>query len=300
MADLGIFVRLSGSLSGFRSRVEDPLLEHFHKGNGYRAWIRTMNNASKGRYYSAKKEKERSPGAREELILPGHHVEVTQCARNCFPVLAKTRRYFMRERTVFELGTISKDGARLVQVEPDGFCSQLENYFILCSFLKVRDKLELVRRCCSTSDAIKLLKCDAARELLPPIKLVTAAPVFVEQGGKLEILSKGYHQILGGIYVTRASSLNCAISSCRSSRIRRFIMIRRALTTITAIGLPFVREIASIGASQPANAELISFIKVVRSARAKPRWRSLRPPLLSEPDGPRFGRCAEVCFWNVS
>jgi hypothetical protein len=152
--------------------------------------------------------KERSPGARLELILPGHHVEVTQCARNCFPVLAKTHRYFMRERTVFELGTISKDGARLVPVEPDGFCSQLENHFILLSFLKVRDKLELVRRCCSTSDATKLLKCDVARELLPPIKLVTAAPVFVEQDGRLEILSKGYHSILGGIYVTREYSIS--------------------------------------------------------------------------------------------
>ena len=64
-------------------------------------------------------------------------------------------------------------------------------------------KLELVRRRCSTSDAVKLLKCDPARELLPPIQLVTASPVFVEQDSKLEILRKGYHSIMGGIYVSR-------------------------------------------------------------------------------------------------
>jgi hypothetical protein len=108
----------------------------------------------------------------------------------------------MRDRTVFEFGTV-KGGARLVQVDPDAFCSQLENHFVLLSFLAVHGKLELVRRRCSTSDAVKLLKCDPTRELLPPIQLVTASPVFVEQDGKLEILSKGYHAILGGIYVSR-------------------------------------------------------------------------------------------------
>jgi hypothetical protein len=56
----------------------------------------------------------------------------------------------------------------------------------------------------------------------------------------------------------------------------------------------------SVRASQPANADLISLIKTVRSSGAKPRWSSLRPPLLAEPDGPRLGRRAAVCFWNVS
>jgi len=43
-------------------------------------------------------------------------------------------------------------------------------------------------------------------------------------------------------------------------------------------------------ASQPADAELIFLIKTVRSSGAKPRWSSLRPPFLAEPDEHGRGR----------
>lgn len=142
------------------------------------------------------------PGLRSELILPGHDDEINECGRNCFRVLAKTHRYFVRDRTVFEL-VKAKDNARLVPVDSEAFCSQLENYFVLRARIKVRNKLELVRRRCSVADAAKLLKCDPALELLPPIKLVTASPVFTEVNGKLEVLRKGYHELLGGIYISR-------------------------------------------------------------------------------------------------
>jgi hypothetical protein len=50
MADLGIFVQILEPSNGLRLQVEDPLLEPFPRRTrvGYRAWIRTMNNASKG------------------------------------------------------------------------------------------------------------------------------------------------------------------------------------------------------------------------------------------------------------
>jgi hypothetical protein len=144
----------------------------------------------------------KSRKAKPELVLPGHHIGINDCGRVCFPILAKTHRYFVRDRTVFQFSTVN-GGARLRQVEPDAFCSQLENYFTLLTFLKYYGNLELVRRPCSISDATKLLKCDPAQDFLPPIQLVTASPVFVEHDAQLIVLGKGYHSLLGGIYVSR-------------------------------------------------------------------------------------------------
>lgn len=162
--------------------------------------IRIEEDKNRDAYQQSAKTKPRPKDSRPELILPCHHVGVNECARNCFPILAETRRYFMRSRTLFEIGSIKE--ARLIPIEPDAFCSQLENYFRLFAYIKAHGKLEQVKRCCSAEDAKKLIKCDPARDLLPPIQLVTASPVFVEREGKLEILRKGYHEVLGGIYVS--------------------------------------------------------------------------------------------------
>jgi hypothetical protein len=142
------------------------------------------------------------PDAKPDLILPGHHVEFIESGRKAFTVLAKVERYFVRDRIVFEL-IKDQDGARLVELKPEAFRSQLEEYFTLRTWLKVNDKLALTESRCSVANATALLKSSPAWQLLLPIKLVTASPVFVARNGTLEILRKGYHDILGGIYVSK-------------------------------------------------------------------------------------------------
>jgi hypothetical protein len=142
------------------------------------------------------------PETRPDLILPGHKTEINECGRNCFAVLAKTNKYFMRDRTVTELIT-DKDGAKLTPMDPVAFCSRLEDCFVLWELVSLNRRVEMVKRRCSIEDAKKLLKCTPAHELLLPVQLVTQAPVFIEQDGTVKILPRGYHAIQGGIYVAR-------------------------------------------------------------------------------------------------
>jgi hypothetical protein len=142
------------------------------------------------------------PETKPDLVLPGHHVEFIECGRKAFEVLAGVERYFIRDRVVFEL-IKDQDGARLIELSPEAFRSQLEEYFTLRTWLKVHDKLALTASRCSASNATALLKSSPAWQLLPPIKLVTASPVFIARNSTLEILRKGYHDVLGGIYVSR-------------------------------------------------------------------------------------------------
>jgi hypothetical protein len=142
------------------------------------------------------------PDTKPDLILPGHHVEFIECGRKAFTVLANVERYFVRDRIVFEL-IKAEDGARLVELKPEAFRSQLEEYFTLRTWVKINDKLGLTEARCSVANATALLKSSPAWQLLLPIKLVTASPVFVARNGTLEILRKGYHNVLGGIYVSK-------------------------------------------------------------------------------------------------
>jgi Domain of unknown function (DUF3854) len=165
--------------------------------------IKTERGKSKESAGEKTTKREQGPKeSRSQLILPGHHVEFQECGRNCFPALAKTERYFVRDRIVFELIKDSL-GARLSQLKPEAFRSQLEEYFRLCSWVNVSGKLRLLDGRCSVADATALLKCDPAWEFLPPIQLVTASPVFAAANGELKILGKGYHPVLGGIYISR-------------------------------------------------------------------------------------------------
>ena len=139
------------------------------------------------------------PDTKPDLILPGHHVEFIECGHKAFAALANVERYFIRDRIVFEL-IKDQEGARLVELKPEAFRSQLEEYFTLRTYVKTpHGKLALSEGRCSVADATALLKSSPAWKLLKPIKLVTASPVFVARNGILEILRKGYHDILGGI-----------------------------------------------------------------------------------------------------
>src|SRR6516165_8139970 len=50
------------------------------------------------------------------LVLPGSSVEFQECAAKCFPVLAKSHRYFIRGGTPFELIQFSGT-TRLVELD---------------------------------------------------------------------------------------------------------------------------------------------------------------------------------------
>jgi hypothetical protein len=80
----------------------------------------------------------------------------------------------------------------------------LESYFRLVTRRTLPDgTIVIIENRCSVDNAIALLKADPTFEILPRIKIVTAAAVFTEIDGKIEALNKGYHDVLGGILITR-------------------------------------------------------------------------------------------------
>lgn len=136
-------------------------------------------------------------------FCPAPLVEIEKCARDCFPLLARTHRYFTRDRTVFE---VVKTGGnpRLIELEAAAFRSQLESHFWLGTRKTLPDgRVITVPNRCSVDSAVALLKTDPTFDLLPTIKIVTASAVFTEIDGEIQVLKKGYHPIFGGVLITR-------------------------------------------------------------------------------------------------
>jgi hypothetical protein len=137
---------------------------------------------------------------KRELILPSGNVGFTDCANIVFPHLAKTGKYFLRDRTVVELVS-SASGHRLVELEVAAFRSRLEHYFEIKKWVVVRGKLALTPAQCSADTALALLKTEAAITTLPTIRIVIQSPVFREVNGQIQVLGKGFHNVEGGIFV---------------------------------------------------------------------------------------------------
>ena len=137
---------------------------------------------------------------KSELILPSANVSFTDCANVVFPNLAKTGKYFVRDRTVVELVS-SVSGYRLVELEAAAFRSRLEHYFEIKKWVVVRGKLALTPTQCSADTALALLKTEAAITTLPTIRIVIQSPVFREVNGEIQVLGKGFHNVEGGIFV---------------------------------------------------------------------------------------------------
>jgi hypothetical protein len=142
------------------------------------------------------------------LLLPCAEVEIIESAQKLFSRLEKTTRYFVRDRVVFEAVAQPEGGKVLVECTPEAFCSQIEGWFtLLKSVNSSHSKIAWMPSRCSIDTAKKLLASDAARDLLPPVEIVTSAPIFVEEAGGLIILNKGYYPVLGGILVTKERNI---------------------------------------------------------------------------------------------
>ena len=142
------------------------------------------------------------------LRLPSDGVSFEECAIKCFPVLARSHRFFKRGRTLVELAK-SDSQYTLEEIEPAAFRSRLEKYFSLFKERRLPEgNLAFKPSRCSTDSALALLKTEAAFHHFPAISILVNSPIFLELQGELQLLGKGYHEILGGIYVTKDRAIN--------------------------------------------------------------------------------------------
>jgi hypothetical protein len=137
------------------------------------------------------------------FILPNDHTAISESARNIFSVIAPTHTLFVRAGSIVELARKS-DGCSLEILKPESFRSRLERYSHMLVAWKVDDdgsKVMKPKRC-SEDNARALLATLEARQVLPTIRTVAAAPVIVPDGDTVKILGPGYHLDNGGTLVS--------------------------------------------------------------------------------------------------
>jgi hypothetical protein len=136
------------------------------------------------------------------FILPNDHTSISDSARNIFATIRDTNTLFVRSGTIVELVRKS-DGYSLELIESESFRSRLERYGHKLVAWKIDDgdgKVLKPKRC-SDDNARALLATVEAREMLPTIRTVAAAPVIVPDGDGVKVLGPGYHVENGGTLV---------------------------------------------------------------------------------------------------
>jgi hypothetical protein len=140
--------------------------------------------------------------ATRHFILPNDHSPISESARHIFTAIAVTHTLFVRAGSIVEL-VRKPDGTSLEMLKPEAFRSRLERYSHKLLAWKIEDGggMVLKPKNCSEDNAKALLATVEAREHLPAIRTVAAAPVIVPDGDGAKILGPGYHAENGGTLV---------------------------------------------------------------------------------------------------
>ncbi len=136
------------------------------------------------------------------FILPNDHSSISDSARDIFTAIATTHTLFVRAGSIVEIVRKS-NGSSLELLRPESFRSRLERYGYKLVAWKTEDGggKVLKPKNCSEDNAKALLATVEARELLPSIRTVAAAPVIVPDGDGVKVLGPGYHTENGGTLV---------------------------------------------------------------------------------------------------
>jgi hypothetical protein len=103
---------------------------------------------------------------------------------------------FVRGDVIVEL----LDGKASI-MEPQAFRSRIERLGSTFRHRLSRTGPKLVESRCPVDVAAALLETREARELLPPLRLITKQPLLTEENGSLILLRPGYNRTAGGVFV---------------------------------------------------------------------------------------------------
>ena len=138
-----------------------------------------------------------------KVFLPGgaRNVRITQSAERLGELLDKRENMFCFCREMVQVCK-SPEGTAVIQpVKAAALASELETVADLRTTVAGRNgAIKEVRRNCSKSDAELIMSSVPFLDRLPPLRLLTPRPVFVEHEGEL-IVIRGYHRPTG-IYAT--------------------------------------------------------------------------------------------------
>lgn len=140
---------------------------------------------------------------REMVILPGGSTSITESAEHIYGKIAPTHQLFTRGGIVMELRSDDKKGLRLDVMKAQSFRSRIEKMGTLFAWRAGRAGEPVLKSAvCPSDTAEALLSCQAAEEILPTVRGLSACPVIVEIDGQPQVLGKGYHPANGGLLIT--------------------------------------------------------------------------------------------------
>lgn len=131
-----------------------------------------------------------------KVLLPGGIVPISEAAGKLGPLLAATRRYYVRGGAVVALDSDDEKVPILKPVMPAALTSILEGVAVLKKFVKQGTDYVEVETTCSEQTAKLLMHAEAFLSELPPIRVLTRCPVLVERNGWLVQMS-GYDRESG-------------------------------------------------------------------------------------------------------
>jgi hypothetical protein len=138
------------------------------------------------------------------FFLPSPTYHITWSAQKLFRAIAGMFCMFVHAGTVVELAFIGRDRAVLREVTPAMARSRFEAVGELWQDGNDNKGRKVSRpHRCSKDQADALLNTREATEILPPISIVSAAPILtIDHESRSLVLKSGYHHELGGVFVT--------------------------------------------------------------------------------------------------
>jgi len=138
-----------------------------------------------------------------DWLVPSSLTALIESADHCFEGFAKTQRHFARNGILI-IVIENEHGVQLKNVTPEMFSSEIERIFSVRILVTTQSGPQIKQSLCDPNKAKLLL--NSRDELINnslPLRLLSASPVLVERNGACVLLSKGYHQDQGGLYVIR-------------------------------------------------------------------------------------------------
>lgn len=135
-----------------------------------------------------------------EVILPSGDTYILDCANQLFPILAKSKRMFLRGGAIQELAADDKGSMTLSIVRDIQFRSRIEEHCCLKKWVVVHGESALKADRCPQQTASALMVSSPAAEHLPHIRGIARCPVIAYPSAN--ILLAGYHPENGGLLIT--------------------------------------------------------------------------------------------------
>ncbi len=136
------------------------------------------------------------------IILPSGDMSFSEAATAIFSKIAATRKLFFRAGRIVRPVQDAEGRNLLEAVQPTAFRSILENFGALFAWRAGESGPVLKPVRCSEDTARALMSCDAARELLPYVNVISPCPILAKgPDGEIKLLGPGWHDHQGGTFV---------------------------------------------------------------------------------------------------